>query len=103
MDKHRNIRFDGIPNHIIYLQGNTVGTIHTNHRTIVLNTNVKSAASCVSKGNHLFAKVCNNRRLEFDSFALNKCHKAPPVVFLITIIIIIVIIVIFVNLYSCGD
>ena len=53
-----------------------------------------------TKAIHLFAKVCNNRRLEFDSFALNKCHKAPPVVFLITIIVIIVVLV---NLYSCDD
>ena len=100
MDKHRNIRFDGIPNHIIYLQGNTVGTIHTNHRAIVLNTNVKSAAFCVSKSNHLFAKVCNNRRLEFDRFALNKCRKTSLIVLLITIIVIVVILI---NSYSCGD
>ena len=37
---------------------------------------------------------------EFDSFALNKCHKAPPVVFLIAIIVIVVVLV---NSHSRGD
>ena len=99
-NKHGQVGLYGNPNHIIDLQGDTVGTLYANHRTVILNANIKDTTLGIGKGDHLFAKVCNHRGFEFDGFTFYEVHKAPPICFLVTIIIILVILVNLVISYS---